>query len=396
MPTPCFRKVSYFDTLLFITLSPFVVALIIVLLSQLRVWRATDAEAKANARSTMYYLLLLFTFIILPGCASTSLRYFGCSDYDMGEYADDIAVLDIDPNITCHVKSYDKWMPFVVLMIIIYPIGVPLTYYVLLWSMRDMLDPPVDVVDEREGTHGRSIDAEVMFAEEHKHHALVLQQAMKMEIRETKYQREIQPVLFLVEEYEPRCYWFATFECFRRILMTGGLTIFDSEGPIRVAVGLMIAMISYRVYSFYRPYINDDDDTVSEVAQTQLVVIFFAALILFVQTGNESGLATTVFSIALLLIFFACFAVAIFFVLIETAGKTRLNAFRASLIEHIYLLRRWVGMAKVSVSTGGENNSALNDKTALIDEDAAMFSLDIAALDNITVDNATLEHSVSP
>ena len=87
-----------------------------------------------------------------------------------------------------------------------------------------------------------------------------------MEIRETRCRRDMQSVLFLVEEYKPRCYWFAVFECVRRISMTGGLTIFKSEGPTRVAVGLMIAMISYRVYSFYRPYISGDDDTLSEVA----------------------------------------------------------------------------------------------------------------------------------
>ena len=340
MPTACFRRVSYFDTLLVITLSPFFVFLIILLLSLLRMWRTTDTDAKHNARSTMYYLLLLYTFIILPGCASTSFRYFGCSNFDMGEAADDIAVLDIDPNIICNVKHYDKWMPYVVLMIIIYPIGVPLTSYAMLWRMRDMLDPPVDVAEEREGTHGRSMNAGVVFAADQKYHAMVLQQTMKMEIRETKYKREIQPVLFLVEEYEPRCYWFATFECLRRILMTGGLTIFDAEGPIRVAVGLMIAMVSYRVYSCYRPFISDDNDTISEVAQTQLVIVFFAALMLFVQAGegNESGLSTTIFSTALLLIFFAGFAIAIYFVFAEAVGKKRLNALCASFIERVYKL----------------------------------------------------------
>ena len=366
VPVECFRRVSYYDSLLFTTLTPFVAFLIIVLVSLLRVWRTTDAEAKDNAHSTMYYILMLYIFIILPGCASTSFRYFGCSDYEMGVYAEKIAVLDIDPNIICNVKHYDKWMPYVVLMIIIYPIGVPLTSYAMLWRMRDMLDPPVDVAEEREGTHGRSMNAGVVFAADQKYHAMVLQQTMKMEIRETKYKREIQPVLFLVEEYEPRCYWFATFECLRRILMTGGLTIFDSEGPIRVAVGLTIAMISYRIYSFYRPYISDDNDTISEVAQTQLVIFFFAALMLFVQAGegNESGLAISIFNISLFLTFFAGLAVAIYIVLAEAVGKDLLNALGASLIERIYNLL-CIKVTATKVPTLDGNQAFFYENTAL-------------------------------
>ena len=170
-PVECFHRVTYFDTLIFTTLAPALVALIILLVSLLRVWRTTGVEAKDNARSTVSYLRLLYSFCILPGCTSTSFRYFGCSHYDMGEYSENIAMLDIEPNIMCDVKSYKKWRPFVALMIIIYPVGVPLTYYALLWRMCDMLDPPTDVVEKHEGTH----DAEVIFAEKHDHHTIVMQ-----------------------------------------------------------------------------------------------------------------------------------------------------------------------------------------------------------------------------
>ena len=37
----------------------------------------------------------------------------------------------------------------------------------------------------------------------------------------------------------------------------------------QIAVGLLGSMISYRVYTYYDPYVEDNDDLVSEVAQTQ-------------------------------------------------------------------------------------------------------------------------------
>ena len=46
----------------------------------------------------------------------------------------------------------------------------------------------------------------------------------------------------------------------------------------QAAVGLLGAAISHRVYGIYEPFIEDSDDVVSEIAQTELVIIFFAAL----------------------------------------------------------------------------------------------------------------------
>ena len=114
----------------------------------------------------------------------------------------------------------------------------------------------------------------------------------------------------------------------------------------------------------------------------QLVIVFSAALMLFVQAGegDERGLAISIFNIALFLIFFAGLVVTIYFVLVEALSKEWLNALCASLIERIYLPCRWVGVANDSDATRCKNNPALGGKTTLIGEDAdqARVTLDIA------------------
>ena len=49
----------------------------------------------------------------------------------------------IDPTISCTSPSYDAWLPYVVVSIVVYPIGVPLGFAVVLWRLRDHLNPSV-------------------------------------------------------------------------------------------------------------------------------------------------------------------------------------------------------------------------------------------------------------
>ncbi|KAH8048336.1 hypothetical protein JL722_12569 [Aureococcus anophagefferens] len=68
--------------------------------------------------------------------ASYCLRYFACLDYE-GGYGDDISILQIDPMIACTSNSWKRaWMPYAVIAIFVYPVGVPLGFAVALWRLR--------------------------------------------------------------------------------------------------------------------------------------------------------------------------------------------------------------------------------------------------------------------
>lgn len=82
---------------------------------------------------------------------------------------------------------------------------------------------------------------------------------------------------------------FPVFELVRRVFLSAVLTMLLPGTLSQVAVrrccilfdftqiGLLGALISHRVFTYYSPYIEDTDDVVSEVAQTQLVLIYFSA-----------------------------------------------------------------------------------------------------------------------
>ncbi|KAH8062471.1 hypothetical protein JL722_3389 [Aureococcus anophagefferens] len=426
LPLDCFRRVTFFESLVFQTTSPMVLGAAVYVVWTARELRAAgDADARHKIFASKHYLLLLLSFCVLPGAAATTLQYFGCSRYDLGEFEEDAGggwrrqseagrdkratfptsealwTLNADPTIRCYEKRYGSWGLFVGLMIVVYPVGIPLFYFIILWSLRHLLNPTEDDLTKEElkdnglersldssdssgappaprsgrgragggggrrrrprpprrrapmgpdgdedtgtrlpsrrsrrGTQGRRES----FVVKQQRNSMILQaqeqmrlaevQAALLEHRDKTSGEAVAHVSFLVEEYEPRCYLFSVFECVRRIALTGGLTIFSDGGALQIAMGLLIAMLSHRVYSAYEPYIEDDDDTLSEVAQTQLVFIFFGSLLLYIEanTDGERGYANDLFGGVLMMVMSAGLLTAFYYVLIDALGRERLEA----------------------------------------------------------------------
>ena len=94
-------------------------------------------------------------------------------------------------------------------------------------------------------------------------------------------------------------------------------------------IGLLIAMLSHRIYSGVEPFIEDDDDILAEVAQTQLVLVFFANLLLYVghHSENEASYATDLFGGVLVLVMSAGAMVAIYYILVDTFGEDKVKKY---------------------------------------------------------------------
>ncbi|KAH8057500.1 serine/threonine kinase [Aureococcus anophagefferens] len=96
----------------------------------------------------------------------------------------------------------------------------------------------------------------------------------------------LESVRFLYEEFKPSCFMFMVYEVSCRIF-AGCLSMFVPDSISQIAAGLLGSLISYRVFSHYEPYVEEDDGVVSEVAQTELVLVFFYALMVFATDNLE-------------------------------------------------------------------------------------------------------------
>ena len=59
------------------------------------------------------------------------------------------------------------------------------------------------------------------------------------------------------------------------------------ESASQIAIGLLIAVLAKEVYAQRRPYVEDTDDSLANVGNTQIILVFIASLMLFIKDMDE-------------------------------------------------------------------------------------------------------------
>ena len=139
------------------------------------------------------------------------------------------------------------------LMILVYPFGIPLMYGVLLYRKRAVLDP-----------------GQARFTEELGSEVLGMQKAIMERERLVKGDPGLASLSFLYDSYEPQWYWFEVVETLRRLLLTGGLLFMNPGTGGQIAASMVMCLGAMRIYAGYKPFIEDSNDVLAETAQWQL------------------------------------------------------------------------------------------------------------------------------
>ena len=179
--------------------------------------------------------------------------------------------LKVDYKIDCDSDENATYMAYAMLMILVYPIGVPFMYFVLLYRKRAMLDP-----------------GQERFTRELGSDELGKEKAIRERERLVMGDPGLASLSFLYGAYEPRCYGFEVVETLRRLLMTGGLLFFNPDTGGQIMVSLVMCLGAMRVYTGYKPFCRRSHDVLAEAAQWQLFFTMLAALAIRVNVDNES------------------------------------------------------------------------------------------------------------
>ena len=315
LPLSCLRPFSYFDRLLAMTVVPLAFAVLIFGIGKIAI-KCAGAERRSLARTHTFGWFLLLTFIVFPSVSTTVLRFFQCVSYDKG-MADGstevLKVLEADHDISCESPSYHAWKAYAAVMLFVYPIGVPVLYWTLLFRHREQINPevndsPLGEIEEPDEGRPRSPSAEAYLriserfsftrqnssARDLMKSVLGLNKLSQEEIQRHKLavrnaDDSIHHLLFLFEEYEPRCYQFVVFECARKLALTGLLIFVYAGSASQIGIGLLIAILSDKYYTHVRPYIEDTDDNLANVGNTQIILVFIASLMLFIKEMDEQS-----------------------------------------------------------------------------------------------------------
>jgi len=123
-------------------------------------------------------------------------------------------------------------------MVVIFPVGVTLLYFWLLWSKRGKLQGNVEERLEDE---------------------------------------DLASIAFLWEPYDPRFWWFELVETARRLIMTGVLSTIRPGTFTQICFGLLISIFFMGLICKLEPYTEKRDTWLAILASSQLILFYLSA-----------------------------------------------------------------------------------------------------------------------
>ena len=184
----CLFRPSFYNSLIIITVIPFIILVLLGLILLLRVKYSKRMNERnpyyTNNRATKDWIsiALYISFISLSPVSIKIFELFACQVFPDGS-----SYLVTDYSVSCQTPVYNNMIIYGSIMLIIYPIGIPLSYGVLLLYYRKKINPHWTLVIE--GTEKKVVSEKIL-------------EAGQIKIR--KSYKDIGKISFLFDSYTPK------------------------------------------------------------------------------------------------------------------------------------------------------------------------------------------------
>ncbi|GMH98757.1 hypothetical protein TrVE_jg2081 [Triparma verrucosa] len=280
MPLGCIAPADFYSQLVAYTAIPVILSAMLIAY-YIKLSNSPDPNAN-DLKVKVFQVFLTLTFIVLPSVSIKIFSTFACQRFD-GDYG---SYLKADFSINCNSDEHKAFQTYAALMILLFPIGVPVMYFVLLYKKREKLDP------------GQGLFASTTSPEG------ALEKALSIRAKHESEDTLLLSLRFLYSSYEPRMWWFEVFETLRRLCLTGFLVFLSPGTAAQIIFSMIMCMFAMRVYSGCSPFISTLYDSFSEVSQWQLFFTMFGALAIKVNVDEKDLQGKEYFDILLTLIQF--------------------------------------------------------------------------------------------
>lgn len=263
----CDQPIHYADVLLWSTVSPLIAAVVIACVGYAHMrYRAyaskvkelsdfAQKEAVKTVRDRYLTIFYMLTYLVLPSVTSTIFRVFLCVDVDP-QNEDSMPTdhyLIADLSMSCESDEYRRWVIYASVMIVVYPVGIPLLYYIVLRNKSHLISQGVKALSP---------------------HAL----------------RQLSSSRFLWDAYEPQFWYWEVIESYRRLVLTAVVSVILPGSVLQPVIGMLFALFYIKIYGYYRPYEDDADDGVAESGQFQVFFTYFGVLLLVISSTSRRNL----------------------------------------------------------------------------------------------------------
>ncbi|CAN0382790.1 unnamed protein product [Ectocarpus sp. 12 AP-2014] len=243
---------DFHDRLLVNTIGPLVVAGFLAMTYGI-VLRRHSASGDTGGVEKIYHkhqtALLLLTFLVYSSVSSTVFQTFACETLD-----DDVEYLRADYRIHCTDTKHQAFEVYAAIMIVVYPVGIPLLYAFLLFQRRHVL---ADAGADK--TVALSISG-------------------------------------LWEPYRPERFYYEVVECGRRVMLTGVVVFIFPNDAAQIAITILLTLFFSLLFEILSPYESESDMWLSRGGHVILFLSMFDLLLLKVDVSGESDQSQAVFS----------------------------------------------------------------------------------------------------
>jgi len=253
-----------------------------------RVQSSADGAAGVVGRGLLRALplTLFLTFVVVPSTSERILSSFNCVEFSTADEPYELrAYLADDLTLDCASAEYAEVELWACVFLVIWPVGVPLFYVLLLL-------------------------------------------AAKRAIRDTRSTALTRASSFLWAEYEQRTFWWEPLDLLRRLTITGFVLIGTQGSPqLRVLIALLVTILFITMQFLLSPFKRPLDDRMMMLGHVCLLVILIAALVINVcnlsaDTCETFGMGRTSYLPALVFVVFGtAMLVSAFLLLAWAAGR---------------------------------------------------------------------------
>ena len=257
MSTGCLITFDFHDRLLVSTIGPIVVVMVLGITYTIAVSRyRRSEEVLQNVRHKHMSTVLVLTFMVYSSASSLVFQMFDCEHLEDGNY-----YLRADYRIQCDSSKHRALQVFAGVMMVLYPVGIPVLYVFLLFRDREVL-----ASNERRMNNPS--------------------------VRSTSN---------LWKPYKPSRYFYEVVECGRRILLTGVVLMVDDGIAAKIAVTFMVALFFVFASEALAPYESRIDAWISRAGHAVTSTSIYFALLLEVNVSDESQPSQSAFGVVLVI-----------------------------------------------------------------------------------------------
>jgi len=253
----CVVQTNFYDKLLFSTLAPICISVIILICGRLLMARAKDHARRVRVVDGAFSIFFSLTYLVFAVVSTTIFDTFNCRTF--GD--DETEYMESDQSVSCATSEHRFYKAYAGAMMLFYPIGIPALYFVLLVKNREKLLE--DDRDQNESVH--------KFA-------------------------------FLWDDYEPQLWWFEVFECARRLSLTGLLVFVFKGQASQVVVAMILSSLSAVAFVHWRPFVKEEDDNLAIVSQGAIFFTLLAGLLKKVGVDEKDKYDDAMFGTLLVLV----------------------------------------------------------------------------------------------